>query len=87
MSYDPRITARKAAGTAWDTARATAVLGAALGIGWALLEWSGHAVPESVREAVTPERIILLGSALATSPIIAGAGKAWRNWRKHRRSH
>lgn len=87
MSYDPKVTARKAARSAWDTAQATVVLAAALGILWGVLEAFGHAVPESVREALTPERIILLGSALATSPIIAGAGKAWRNWRKHRRSH
>lgn len=82
--YDPKITARKAVRSAWDTAQATAVLAAALGLLWALLDLLGHAVPDSVREAVTADRLILLGSALATSPVVAGAGRAWRNWRTHR---
>lgn len=85
MSYDARITVRKGARAASETVAPSVVVAALLGLLWGALELAGHAVPESVRNEITAERIIVLWSALAASPLVAGIGRAWHNWRRHRR--
>ena len=86
--YDPSITARKARKAATETAfgATAAVSGIAmlLALAWWLLPLFGVAVPESVKQELTPERLALVGGAVAASPVWSAIGRAARNWNTHR---
>lgn len=86
--YDPSITARKAGKAATETAMgagaAIAACAMALALAWWLLPLLGIAVPESVRNELTPERLVLVAGAVSASPIWSAFGRAVRNWHTHR---
>lgn len=86
--YDPSITARKARKAATETAfgagAALSAIAMVLALAWWLLPLFGIAVPESVQRELTPERLVLVGGAVAASPVWAAIGRAARNWNTHR---
>lgn len=86
--YDPKITARKAARAAGDTTTGAAFLFAPLAmlvpLAWWILDLHGIHVPDQVRQAITPERLVLVAGTIMLSPAWSAIGRAWRNWRRNR---